>query len=181
MEPFYTSEYLNCINGLSACLKAGSLIHWACFGSKIGSLIQRLGCHHLNALHCLGTPVGVCKSITTMYATSYSLVSDSHKGVRLMARSPVTARPGLLLSLKIKLWSICFFGRIYFGSFNQVVWHYPIKCLQTNHLSSFKYCHQNLWILLSLHYYFFIWWKTVTALLPTLFIYYIEVFILDEL
>lgn len=47
---------------------AGSLIHWACFGSMMERLIQTLGCHYLNALHCLGTPVGICNSMITMYA-----------------------------------------------------------------------------------------------------------------
>lgn len=40
MGPFYKSESLNCSNGLSACLKAATLIQWACFGSKMCSVIQ---------------------------------------------------------------------------------------------------------------------------------------------
>lgn len=40
MGPFYTTESLNCTNGVSACLKAASLIQWAYFGSKMASLIQ---------------------------------------------------------------------------------------------------------------------------------------------
>lgn len=40
MGPFYKSESLNCSNGLSACLKAATLIQWACFGSNVCSVIQ---------------------------------------------------------------------------------------------------------------------------------------------
>lgn len=40
MGPFYKSKSLNCSNGLSACLKAATLIQWACFGSKMCSVIQ---------------------------------------------------------------------------------------------------------------------------------------------
>lgn len=34
------STSLDCTNGLSACLKAASLIQWACSGFKLGSVIQ---------------------------------------------------------------------------------------------------------------------------------------------
>lgn len=40
MGPFYMTESQECTNGLSACLKAASLIQWACFGSKTGTVIQ---------------------------------------------------------------------------------------------------------------------------------------------
>lgn len=33
---------------------------------------------------------------------SYSLVSDSHKGICLVVRSPVVSHPGLLVSIKMK-------------------------------------------------------------------------------
>lgn len=40
MEPFCMRQSLDCINGLTACLKAASLIQWACFGAKMDSVIQ---------------------------------------------------------------------------------------------------------------------------------------------
>jgi len=40
MESFCMSKSLSYTNGLSAWLKAASLIQWACFGSKMDSVIQ---------------------------------------------------------------------------------------------------------------------------------------------
>lgn len=60
MGPFCMRESLDCTNGLSACLKAASLIQWACFGSKMVSVIQTetalSAAICLSAPHCLGCP-----------------------------------------------------------------------------------------------------------------------------
>lgn len=57
------SESLDCTNGLSACRKAGSLIQWTYFGSKMDSVIQRptdlLDVTYFSDLHCLRVQICV--------------------------------------------------------------------------------------------------------------------------